>query len=88
MSWEAAGWAMEVRGVRTSQERLLLLVLADYADPERNLCWPSVENLAETCVMSQGSVVSCLQDLESMGLITRVQQGNQDQASIYQINVS
>ena len=86
MSWEAAGWAMEAAGVKTSAERLVLIVLADYADPERDLCWPLLEKLCETCLMSERAMVRCLNALEAAGLITCLRKESANQAGLYRIN--
>ena len=65
----------------------MLLVLSDYAHPETNEAWPSQNTLASVCMMTERTVINCLQGLERNGYITRLQRGNQHQLSVYLINV-
>ena len=44
MSWQASRWAKSQRGFDSPVEKLVLMVLADYADSERFECWPSPED--------------------------------------------
>ena len=87
MSWKATGWAKETRGHRSMGQKFLLLVLADYAEPERNQCWPTVSTLAEDCMMSKRTIIRLLNSLEEQGFITRLQKGNQFTPSVYRVNV-
>ena len=87
MSWKATGWAKETRGHRSMGQKFLLLVLADYAEPERNECWPAMNKLAEDCMMSKRTIIRCLNSLEEQGFITRLQKGNQFIPSRYRVNV-
>jgi len=75
MSWKASAWAKKVvhgsgEGQQvTRSEKLLLLVLADYHDEERNYAWPSVATLAEDTLMSGRNVQLLLRTLQAKGLI-------------------
>jgi hypothetical protein len=86
MSWEATAWAKKTRGHVSYGCKLLLLVLADYHNPERGVAWPSQATLAEDCEMPIRTVKWCLKQLELMGFITRIQRGNQYRASQYLLN--
>lgn len=69
MSFKAAHWAVhEVRGLKP-QERLLLLVLAEYAD-DRNRVWSSQDRLARMVGTSPSTLRRCLGRLERLGLLT------------------
>jgi DNA-binding transcriptional ArsR family regulator len=61
--------------------KLVLLVLADYYDDERKYAWPSQERLAQDCEMPLRTVKYALKELTDMGLVTRIQKGNQHQPS-------
>lgn len=70
MSWQASSWAKEQR-LGNPLAKSILLCLADYADPEKALCWPSQTRLAEDAEVSERSVREWLQRLEDWGLISR-----------------
>ena len=87
MSWKATGWAKESTGHKSAGEKFLLLVLADYAEPERCECWPSIQKLAADCMVSRRTIMRNLDDLEQRGYITRLNKGNQYVTSLYRVNV-
>ena len=69
MSVQAITAALAIKGV-TSSEKLLLIVLANYADEEMK-CWPSHSRLsAETC-LSQRQVLRVFAQLEAKSLLSR-----------------
>lgn len=76
MSVRAITAAMDVRGVSPT-EKLLLIVLANYAD-EHNRCYPSQSRLADEACLSRRSVTTILGDLQARGLITRVERKRPD----------
>ena len=53
--------------------KLLLLCLADYADDSGN-CWPSFQSLANRTDMSRRHVIRVMAELETTGLIRRVEE--------------
>jgi predicted transcriptional regulator len=66
-------WVIEaVRGLRPS-ERLVLLVLANYADAQKATCWPSLGRLAEQCEVRVETVRRALKRLEEIGLVIRTE---------------
>jgi hypothetical protein len=62
-------WVLEaIRGLRPT-ERLVLLVLANYADAQNATCWPSLNKLADQCEVRKETVKRALRRLEAAGLI-------------------
>ena len=76
MSVQALSCAMSIRGVSAS-EKLLLLVLANYAD-DKMMCWPSHKRIAEDTSLSQRTILSLLKGLEARGVITRSERHRHD----------
>lgn len=88
MSWKASAWAKSTRGfARNHGAKLLLMVLADYADPETCEAWPTQKHLSDDCCMTPRQVINCLNLLEERGFITRLQKGNQYKPSRYLLHV-
>jgi DNA-binding MarR family transcriptional regulator len=72
-------WALK-QPVKTT-EKLLLLVIANYAD-EKGHAWPSVETLARDTGMSRTTVKRTMKKLEATGFIRRQKRiKNQSQTS-------
>jgi hypothetical protein len=88
VSWKATAWAKETRGHRGYASKLVLMVISDYHDPERDIAWPSQAALARNCEMPLRTVQHSLKWLEDEGFITTVQKGNQYQPSEYRMNFS
>lgn len=76
MSVQALSCAMVIRGVSAS-EKLLLLVLANYAD-ENMSCWPSHKRLSEDACLSQRTILTLLRGLEERRIITRRERFRRD----------
>jgi hypothetical protein len=68
MSIPAIKWAIE-QNVTPAGAKLLLIVLADYANKE-NQCWPSKVQLAANCSMSKSTVCKYLRDLQQANLVS------------------
>lgn len=68
MSIQAMSWAL-TQDVRPAAAKLLLIVIANYAD-DRSVAWPSKSRLATDCCMDKSSVCRHLEALQTMGLIT------------------
>lgn len=67
MSLRAMHWAIhEVRGI---PNKILLMVLAEYAD-DQDVCWPSQDRLARECELSVSTVRRTLRAYEHLGLVT------------------
>lgn len=67
MSFECMAWAVK-QDTKTTTSKLILLMLANYADEERK-CFPSVEHIAKLCHCSSRSVLRHIKDLEKKGFI-------------------
>ncbi len=83
MSWQATAWAKATRGHRSHGEKLILFILADYANPDDWIAWPNIARLSNDAEMSERNVKRCLQSLESRSFIFRLQRGNQHVTSEY-----
>ncbi|WP_354141381.1 helix-turn-helix domain-containing protein [Bradyrhizobium sp. LB11.1] len=89
MSWQATAWAMRQR-VKPPARKLLLLVLATYAD-KHGICWPSQETLADDAGMSLDTIQRHTKKLKHGGLlsITRPpKRRGQWQTFVYQLSMS
>jgi hypothetical protein len=69
MSWEAIAWAIR-QPTGAARRKLLLLVLANYAD-KNGICWPSQETLARDSEQSVDTVQRQLDVLEEQKQIHR-----------------
>ncbi len=69
MSIQAISSALGVQGI-TPSEKLLLIALANYANPKM-ICFPSHSTLAEDTCLNERTIRRLLVALESRGLITR-----------------
>lgn len=67
MSFSAMTWASKQK-VKTASQKLVLLMLANYADDE-DKCWPSKKTLAEVCCMAKSAICSNILKLEQSGFI-------------------
>jgi hypothetical protein len=76
MSVQALSCAMGMSGV-TASEKLLLLVLANYADDSMT-CWPSHKRLADDTCLSQRTVLTLLKALEERGVVDRKERLRKD----------
>ena len=86
MSWKATAWAKETRGHKGHGQKLMLMVLADYHNPELDQAWPSQAALSRDCEMPERTVRYELNKLEAAGFITVLRKGNQYQPTIYMLN--
>jgi biotin operon repressor len=67
MSFTAMAWASKQK-VKTSTQKLVLLMLANYADDE-DKCWPSKQTLADMCCMSKAAICSNISKLQEAGFL-------------------
>ena len=72
MSYKALSWAADLK-LRWS-EKIVLMMLANRADPKTNCCFPSIPKLADDCGMSQAQARKAVVNLEKMGLVRREKQ--------------
>jgi hypothetical protein len=59
----------------TPIQLLVLVALADYANPDSALLWPSFDNVATRCHVSRSTVKRAVAELVAMGQLERVRQG-------------
>lgn len=69
MSVQAITGALSIKDVSPS-EKLLLIVLSNYAD-EEGKCWPSQSRLARDTCMSKRTIIRLFATLELKGLLSR-----------------
>lgn len=67
MSFTAMAWASKQK-TKTATQKLVLLMLANYADDE-DKCWPSKKTLSSACCLSKSAICSNISQLEKAGLI-------------------
>ncbi len=70
MSIQAIGWVLDHERETQGVPRLVLIVLANYAD-EHGECYPSVARIASSCCCSERAVQYALGQLEDKGIIKR-----------------
>jgi hypothetical protein len=69
MSWDALAWAAKCK-VGKAADKLVLLGLADRHNPETNTAYPSVAWLADFSSLNRKTVITSLDRLEALGLIS------------------
>ena len=67
MSFTAMAWASKQK-VKSANQKLVLLMLANYADDE-DKCWPSKKTLSEVCCMSKTAICTSILKLEDVGFL-------------------
>ena len=70
MSFTAMAWASKQK-TKSSSQKLVLLMLANYAD-DQDKCWPSKQTLADMCCMSKSGICKTITQLESSGFLVIV----------------
>lgn len=88
MSWQATAWAVGQK-VGPPARKLLLLVLANYAD-EHGICWPSQDTLAANTGMSLDTVQRQTKKLQEAGFLTITRppkRRGQWQTFVYQLSL-
>ena len=69
----------------TLGSRLVLLVLADYADEDGGSCWPSVATISKETLLSERQVRYALRNLEQLGEIAIEQMGGGRRSTRYRV---
>lgn len=72
MSWQASAWALKTR-VGDPTLKILLLAIANYADPD-GVCWPKNDTLAFDSEVSKRTIQRGIEKLAALGLIRAVPQ--------------
>lgn len=68
MSFQAMAWAVDQN--LPMREKMVLLILANYASNERGDCHPSVGLLSKDCGASKDSIIRAIKSLEDQGFVT------------------
>lgn len=87
MSARAMAWAWEIiPDLTTPIEKLVLLRLADRADPEGK-CWPGVEKTARDLGVTETSIRRAVRGLINLGLLTSTPRkiGGRNTSHLYQL---
>jgi len=69
MSTDAINW-VRLLPCPTPTTKLVLFMLANYANKRTNKCFPSEKHLGEICGVSDRSVRRCISTLEDLGYIS------------------
>ncbi len=75
MSWQATSWAKRTRGHANSTDKLLLMILSDYAHPETWEAWPTQAVLAEDMECSMRTVRRGVARLAAGGFLDMIRVG-------------
>ena len=67
MSFQAMSWA--VKQQVDPREKLILIILANYADPKGN-CWPSMATLAQDTGFCRRTILRSIQTMAQAGLLS------------------
>lgn len=88
MSFQAMAWAVGLK--LPTREKFVLLMLANYASSDQGECYPSLARLAADTGMVNNTVISAIQKLEALGVLT-VERRKVDKASLpnlYRLNLA
>lgn len=87
MSFQAMAWAVKIENIKPAQ-KLVLLMLSNYASNEEGYCYPAVKTLSKNCNMHETSVRKCLHELKKIGIITIIERknGTASLSNVYKIN--
>ena len=87
MAFSAIQWAMKQQLHHT--KKLLLIVLADYAEKENWTAFPSYKTLAQVCGVSRRTVIRTVKQLEATGHILleeRIREGGGSSSCMIKLN--
>jgi hypothetical protein len=76
MSFQAMTWA--VKQELPAMQKIVLLMMANRANPETGACFPSVKTLSKECGMAIRSITNQIMILKDTGLISVVNQFERD----------
>lgn len=74
----------------TAAQKLVLLALADHANDEDQLCWPSLQHLQKKTGLGKNTVWQSIDALVEKGFVTRVKKGSNGpipEATLYRVNL-
>lgn len=87
MSWEALTWAVQ-RKAGSPAAKLLLLLLANRTNTDTEVCYPSIDRLAEDSELNRSTVIRNLKALETRGILRverRLDQYGRNEANVYRL---
>jgi hypothetical protein len=84
MSSKAVGWALEQQ-VKPATLKLLLIVMADCANPETRLCFPSTAALEKGTGLNRKTIPGAIDKLCEMGMLAELEErrGRTGQIKVY-----
>lgn len=85
MSWKATAFVKDIRENILHTEKFVLLLLAEYHNPARNVAWPSVPTLAADAILSERQMTRVLASLEQKGFIARSRENSPHATVSYEI---
>lgn len=85
MSWKATAFVKDIRENILHTEKFVLLLLAEYHNPARNVAWPSVPTLAADAILSERQMTRVLASLEQKGFIARSRENSPRATVSYEI---
>lgn len=68
MSFQAMAWAVEQR--LAMREKMVLVMLSNYASNDKGDCYPSIATLSSDCGASKDSIIRAIKALENAGLLS------------------
>jgi hypothetical protein len=85
MSWKACAAVKELRADLEPMEKFVLIILAEYHRTDGKNEWPSMNTLAEDCLITERGVQQIVSRLESKGFIKRTIGGGRGRLNCYKI---
>ncbi|MDZ4152072.1 helix-turn-helix domain-containing protein, partial [Methylicorpusculum sp.] len=76
MSLAAMVWAMN-QTTGSPQSKLVLLKLADNANSDTGVCWPSLASIARVTEMNRSTVIRHIKKLNELGLIVTIHRSHE-----------
>ncbi len=85
MSWKGTAFVKEIRSGLTVTEKFVLLMLGEYHHSESRSTWPSIQTIAQDCLMTERAVQGILSRLEQKEFIKRDLGGGRGRTTAYKI---
>ena len=86
MSIEAMVWALEQEGDLTTNEKFVLLGIANHADPQGKRAFPSMDTIARYTRLSRSTINRCVKELLKKGLLTK-ESGGGRRSNTYELTM-
>ena len=88
MSCKVMLWAVQLKVPVSHASARVLMVLASYADDQGCNAYPSLDTIALMTQANRSTVVRCLAQLETDGIVTRQSGGGRAKSNRYNINLA